>query len=163
MNRGFCVLLLALTLTACSPAVSAPIPAPAPPPAAPQHAVATSTPPPAPVMPCGATARACVSLSQRLAWLLEGGQVVHGPVPTMPGGPADPTPVGTWRVDRKNKVYRSRQYNLPMPNSVFFYPGVAFHEGSLTEYSHGCLHLSKEDSERFFAALQRGDEVQVVA
>ncbi|SDX22474.1 L,D-transpeptidase catalytic domain [Amycolatopsis xylanica] len=104
-----------------------------------------------------------MSLSQRLAWLLEDGKVVEGPVPTMPGGPADPTPVGTWRVDRKNKVYRSRQYDMPMPNSVFFYPGIAFHEGSLTEYSHGCLHLSKEDSERFYAALQRGDEVQIVA
>ncbi|WP_370945561.1 L,D-transpeptidase [Amycolatopsis sp. cg5] len=162
MNRALFALLLGATLTACSPAVSAPLP-PAPVVAPAPATTPVSTPAPAPVMPCAATTRACVSLSQRLAWLLEDGQVVYGPVPTMPGGPADPTPVGTWPVDRKNKVYRSRQYNLPMPNSVFFYPGVAFHEGSLTEFSHGCLHLSKEDSERFFAALQRGDRVQVVA
>lgn len=33
----------------------------------------------------------------------------------------------------------------PMPYSVFFAPGgIAFHEGSLTEDSHGCVRLAAD-------------------
>uniref|UniRef100_UPI00117836A5 L,D-transpeptidase n=1 Tax=Amycolatopsis kentuckyensis TaxID=218823 RepID=UPI00117836A5 len=50
-----------------------------------------------------------------------------------------------------------------MPNSVFFAPGgIAFHEGSLSRYSAGCVHLSNAASLKFFTALEKGDEVQVV-
>jgi hypothetical protein len=45
---------------------------------------------------------------------------------------------------------------------VFFYPGVAFHQGSLAKYSNGCVHLSAAVSLKFFSSLDKGDEVQVV-
>ncbi len=41
--------------------------------------------------------------------------------------------------------------------------GIAFHEGSLTELSHGCVHLSPEAAKYYFNALLVGEMVQVVA
>jgi lipoprotein-anchoring transpeptidase ErfK/SrfK len=50
-----------------------------------------------------------------------------------------------------------------MPYSVFFAPGgIAFHEGSVTENSHGCVHLAPDAAPVFFDSLVRGDVVQVV-
>jgi lipoprotein-anchoring transpeptidase ErfK/SrfK len=49
-----------------------------------------------------------------------------------------------------------------MPYSVFFNGGDAFHEGSLAESSHGCVHLSRSSAETFYATLSPGDEVEVV-
>jgi len=48
-----------------------------------------------------------------------------------------------------------------MPNSVFFNGGIAFHTGSLTTLSHGCIHLSAAASEKFYG-LAIGQQVQVV-
>ncbi len=50
-----------------------------------------------------------------------------------------------------------------MPYSVFFSGGIAYHQGSLSEQSHGCIHLSRSAAKEFFAALDRGDAVQVVS
>ena len=74
------------------------------------------------------------------------------------------TPTGSFRAIRLEEVYFSKKYDdAPMPNSVFFTnTGVAFHQGSLTERSAGCIHLSKKSSTVFFDKLQVGDEVQVV-
>ncbi|NIH86045.1 L,D-transpeptidase [Amycolatopsis granulosa] len=113
-------------------------------------------------VPCAATVDACVDLSARKAWLLHDGQIVYGPVQIMPGMASHPTPVGTFRVSSKVKDYHSREFDAPMPNSVFFQPGVAFHQGSLSRYSHGCIHLSTSASEKFFSSLSSGDTVQVV-
>ena len=50
-----------------------------------------------------------------------------------------------------------------MPFSVYFTElGVAFHEGSLEDQSHGCIHLSNEDAVHFFDVLQPSDIVVVV-
>ncbi len=63
----------------------------------------------------------------------------------------------------KEKVHLSKEFDdAPMPNSVFFYPGDAFHTGSLSVYSHGCIHLSAGASLKFFTTLHVGDVVQVV-
>ena len=113
-------------------------------------------------VPCAATVDACVDLSARKAWLLRDGEVVYGPVQIMPGMPNHPTPVGTFRVSSKVKDYHSREFDAPMPNSVFFQPGIAFHQGSLSKYSHGCIHLSTGASQKFFSTLSPGDTVQVV-
>ncbi|WP_328605096.1 L,D-transpeptidase family protein [Amycolatopsis sp. NBC_00345] len=117
----------------------------------------------APGVPCTITAKACVDLSIHQAWLLDDGQITFGPVKTMPGKAGSTTPLGTWKVLSKEKMHLSREFdNAPMPNSVFFYPGVAFHEGSLSKYSNGCVHLSQSSSLKFFNTLEKGDEVQVV-
>ena len=155
------------------PAMPAPVfPAPgglgAPPAAAPAPAAPPLPPmPAAPAkpagVPCAATVRACIDLAHNKAWLLRGGVVEYGPVPITSGKPGYRTPVGTFRVLSKERLHLSRAFdNAPMPYSVFFIPGIAFHQGSLAVTSHGCIHLSKSAALRFFGALARGDVVQAV-
>ncbi|MEV4318717.1 L,D-transpeptidase [Actinocrispum sp. NPDC049592] len=157
-----------LLLTACSQPQAQPLPAPAPTTTV-ETTTATSTPspepqraaPPAP--PCGPEVRACVSLSQDLAWLMNNGVVEYGPVPTTHGRPGQETPVGTFKVAWKDAEHRSSIYGDNMPHSVFFAAGgVAFHEGSLTDQSHGCVHLSPEAAKIFFDSLPVKAIVQVV-
>ncbi len=142
-------------------AVAAPEPPPAPPagPAAPAAPAA-----PAPTTPCAPTVRACVDLSAHRAWLTDGtGRVIEGPVPARGGSRSDPTPVGTFTVQWKDRDHRSRQFdNAPMPNSVFFAPGIAFHGGDPSDNSNGCIHLGSRSSQHFFDGLREGDPVQVV-
>lgn len=116
-----------------------------------------------PGVPCAATVSACLDLSAHKAWLLTDGKVSYGPVPALPGRPGHSTPVGTFKVYSKEKMHLSKQFGeARMPNSVFFYPGDAFHAGSLSVYSHGCVHLSNAASLKFFNTLSIGDVVQVV-
>jgi lipoprotein-anchoring transpeptidase ErfK/SrfK len=114
-------------------------------------------------VPCSAAARACVDLSAREAWLVRDGKVVYGPVSIMPGRVGWRTPQGTFHVLFKDANYFSHEFQAPMPDSVFFASGIAFHVGSLSVHSHGCVHLSSTSASKFFHALQVGDEVQVVA
>ena len=155
------------------PAIPAPVfPAPgglgAPPAAAPAPAAPPLPPKPAAPakpagVPCAATVRACIDLAHNKAWLLRGGVVEYGPVPITSGKPGYRTPVGTFRVLSKERLHLSRAFdNAPMPYSVFFIPGIAFHQGSLAVTSHGCIHLSKSAALRFFGSLARGDVVQAV-
>jgi hypothetical protein len=117
-------------------------------------------PPPPPCLP---TARACVDLSTAHAWLLDAGRVVRGPVRITPGHESTPTPRGEFGVQWKARTYTSREYNRPMPWSVFFADGgVAFHEGSPDTFSAGCVKLGADDARAFFEFLQVGDRVQVV-
>ena len=121
----------------------------------------TTTPPPVP--PCAVTTGACVSLAQRLAWLLRDGRVVRGPVPAGFGSPDDATPAGSFHVVWKDREHRSSVYGTDMPNSVFFAAGgIAFHAGPLDVPSHGCVHLTGTDSAAFFDGLNVGDAVQVL-
>ncbi|MFG1640797.1 L,D-transpeptidase family protein [Amycolatopsis sp. NPDC049252] len=121
-----------------------------------------------PGVPCAAAAAssgtaACVDLSAHKTWILQGGKVVYGPVSMLPGRKGYATPTGTFHVLSKEKVHLSKEFdNAPMPNSVFFYPGDAFHTGSLSVYSHGCIHLSASSSLKYFTTLHVGDVVQVV-
>ena len=114
-------------------------------------------------VPCAATVRACIDLAHNKAWLLRNGVVEYGPVPITSGKSGYRTPVGTFRVLSKERLHLSRAFdNAPMPYSVFFIPGIAFHQGSLSVPSHGCIHLSKAAAIRFFGSLARGDAVQAV-
>ncbi len=105
---------------------------------------------------------ACVDLSALKTWLLQDGKIIYGPVKHLPGKKGFATPTGVFHVSAKVKNYHSKAYDAPMPNSVFFLPGIAFHTGSLSVYSHGCLHLGAAASQKYFTTLQRGDVVQVV-
>jgi hypothetical protein len=113
--------------------------------------------------PCSSSARACLDLSTNRAWLLQGGKVQYGPVPVTHGRKGYLTPPGTFRVSFKDIDHKSSLYDsAPMPYSVFFNGGVAFHQGSLRQLSHGCVHLSRAAAQTFFDTLQTGDVVQVV-
>lgn len=118
----------------------------------------------APGTPCKTTVSACVQLSTKKAWLISGGKVSYGPVPITSGRPGWRTPPGMFAVTFKNINHKSSLFNdAPMPYSVFFNGGIAFHQGSLSQQSHGCIHLSKAAAQTFFSALSRGEPVQVVS
>lgn len=113
--------------------------------------------------PCSIAEGACLRLSTNEAWLIYHGAASYGPVPVTHGKPGYETPTGTFPVLRKVKNDWSVPYNAPMPNSTYFTSsGIAFHEGSLTELSHGCVHLSPEAAVTFYDNLLIGEQVQVV-
>ena len=113
--------------------------------------------------PCDIKDGACLRLSTNEAWLVYRGSMSYGPVPVTHGRSGYETPVGTFSVLRKVKDDWSVPYNAPMPYSVYFtQSGIAFHEGSLTEQSHGCVHLGHDAAVTFFDNLFVGEQVQVV-
>ena len=128
-------------------------------------APAPAAPAPAPLAagtPCTVTARACVDLASRTAWLIEDGAVRRGPVSVQIGDEIDPTPHGTFQVEWKAEQWTSREYLTQMPYSVFFAEGgIAFHEGQQDTNSAGCVKLVHADAVAFFEYLQVGDEVQI--
>jgi lipoprotein-anchoring transpeptidase ErfK/SrfK len=128
------------------------------------NATIVKEPPPPPAgVPCGAGVSACIDLSANRSWLIDDGKVTYGPVPITHGRPGWRTPPGSFRVGWKDIDHKSSEFdNAPMPYSVFFNGGIAFHEGSLSEESHGCIHLSGGAARTYYNALEVGDTVQVV-
>jgi hypothetical protein len=114
---------------------------------------------------CPAAATACVDLAEHLTWLQADGKVNFGPVRMEPGPPGTPhaTPRGTFQVSWKaGPQFVSNIYGDPMPWAVFFAPGgIAFHGGSLTTSSHGCVHLTVPNARYYNAHLPIGAEVVV--
>ncbi len=114
---------------------------------------------------CPPAATACADLSRHLTWLQSDGKVTFGPVRMEPGPPgsANATPRGTFTVIWKggpNVV--STTYHEPMPWAVqFTYDGTAFHAGSLTVPSHGCVHLTMANAHYYNEHLAIGAEVVV--
>jgi lipoprotein-anchoring transpeptidase ErfK/SrfK len=114
-------------------------------------------------MPCAISGDgACVSLSAKRAWLVQDGQVVRS-APVTSGRPGERTPTGTFHVTWKDADHLSSEFDdAPMPWSVFFNGGIAFHTGSLSRQSAGCIHLSDAVARQFFRTLAVGDTVVVV-
>jgi hypothetical protein len=115
---------------------------------------------------CPAAAVACVDLTRHLTWLQADGKVSFGPVRMEPGKPGSgphATPTGTFQVQWKaGPSFMSDIYNEPMPWATFFAPGgVAFHGGSLTNWSHGCVHLTVANAHYYNEHLPIGAEVVV--
>jgi hypothetical protein len=110
---------------------------------------------------CPPAATACADLSARLTWLQSDGTITYGPVRIEPGLPR--TPRGTFHVEWKAGAhYMSTEYHEPMPYAVFFAPGgIAFHGGSLTAPSHGCIHLDIGSARYYDDHLPVGAEVVV--
>jgi hypothetical protein len=120
--------------------------------------------------PCTITARACVDLDSQRAWLFSDGAIVRGPVKVATGGNGKPTPIGhSLRVYNKDAQHKSQESKLPngqpapMPWSVFFADGgIAFHSGSPSRSSSGCIHLNLADAKAWYNYMAIGDQVQVV-
>jgi hypothetical protein len=113
---------------------------------------------------CPVAATACVDLKDHLTWLQARGRITYGPVAMEPGTPgtSDATPRGTFHVTWKaGPGYMSSEYHEPMPWAVFFINGVAFHGGSLTKHSHGCVHLAIGNARYYHDHLPVGAEVVV--
>jgi L,D-transpeptidase catalytic domain len=123
--------------------------------------------------PCTSAASACVDVLKKQAWLIKDGKILRGPVPIATGGKGEDTPTGdVFRVYRKDKLHKSEEYKIkagpkkgqpaPMPDAVFFEDGgIAFHSGSPSTASAGCVHLGAADALAFFNFLQIGQHVQV--
>ena len=114
---------------------------------------------------CPAAAMACVDLAAHLTWLQAGGRVTFGPVQMEPGEPgsAHQTPRGTFHVAWKaGPAYVSDIYGDAMLWATFFaVGGIAFHGGSLTQWSHGCVHLTPASARYYNVHLPVGAEVFV--
>ena len=114
---------------------------------------------------CPATASACVDLTGHFTWLQDDGKVSYGPVQMEPGKPGSQhqTPRGTFIVSWKaGPSYVSSTYREAMPWATFFGTGGdAFHGGSLTSWSHGCVHLTDSNAHYFNEHLPVGAQVVV--
>jgi len=114
---------------------------------------------------CPAAAVACVDLTRHITWLQSGGKISFGPVQMEPGKPGGghETPRGTFYVSWKaGPAYMSTTYHEPMPWATFFAAGgIAFHGGSLTQWSHGCVHLTTPNARYYNEHLPIGSEVVV--
>lgn len=111
---------------------------------------------------CPAWARACVDLTHNVSWLQSNGTITYGPVPISSGRPGYRTPSGSYQIYWKDKNHRSSLFNnAPMPNSLFFNGGIAFHEGDPDVMSHGCIHLTWSASQKYWDYLRNGDTVVV--
>ena len=110
---------------------------------------------------CPPAASACADLNAGLTWLQSDGKITYGPVRMKPGLPR--TPRGTFHVEWKAGAdYVSAEFGEPMPYAVFFAPGgIAFHGGSLTKKSHGCIHLDIDSARYYNDHLPVGAEVLV--
>jgi lipoprotein-anchoring transpeptidase ErfK/SrfK len=105
---------------------------------------------------------ACVDLAAHVSWLQQDGRVIFGPVPALGGAGRERTPRGIFHVAYKVLHSYSTEFHEPMPFAVYFATGgIAFHEGSLTKASHGCVHLGARAAARYFAGLSVGAEVDV--
>jgi L,D-transpeptidase catalytic domain len=114
---------------------------------------------------CPAASTACVDLTRHISWLQAGGKVTFGPVQMEPGKPGGghETPRGTFHVAWKaGPGYMSTTYHEAMPWATFFaVGGIAFHGGSLTAWSHGCVHLTDANAHYYNEHLPVGAEVVV--
>jgi lipoprotein-anchoring transpeptidase ErfK/SrfK len=67
------------------------------------------------------------------------------------------TPTGTYRPQRLEREWYSRQYDdAPMPYSVFFSGGYAIHGGHSRvggPASHGCVRLTTGNAAQFFSLV----------
>lgn len=71
------------------------------------------------------------------------------------------TPPGEWRPYRMHTMWHSRQYNMaPMPHSVFFNGGIAFHATGATgrlgsRASAGCVRLHPRNARTLFNLVKK--------
>jgi hypothetical protein len=112
---------------------------------------------------CPRAATACADLRDHITWLQYRGRITYGPVRMEPGRPGDRTPRGIFHVAWKAGAhYISTSFGVPIPYAVFFAAGgIAFHAGSLTNSSHGCIHLTLRNARYYHDHLRIGAEVAV--
>lgn len=107
-----------------------------------------------------------ISLSDQLAYLYRGGELVA--VSTVSTGTdRNPTPTGIFEVLEKKPMHRSRKYdNAPMPHMqrIDQY-GIALHAGHLPGYaaSHGCIRLPAKFAARLYQVTELGSTVVIGA
>lgn len=119
---------------------------------------------PEPVRRAGLGRRIEVLLDRQLALLIEHDRVLRV-VHISTGAPGTSTPMGSYRVYRKERLSWSVPFEVWMPWASYFTGGIAFHEyWSVPAYpaSHGCVRVNRLDASGLFAFAAPGTPVQVV-
>lgn len=107
-----------------------------------------------------------VDLNTQLISVFRAGHEI-GTAVVLYGADGLPTPTGKFPIRAKTRNHRSRTYdNAPMPYSLWLTrDGVAIH-GSNVRWgfaTHGCVGVPSAFAGKLFAALNVGDEVQIVS
>ena len=103
-----------------------------------------------------------VQLGRQLALLIENDKVVRSV--HISSGAGGATPVGSFRVYRKERYSWSVPFKVWLPWASYFTGGVAFHEfGSVPTYaaSHGCVRVNHYDAPTLFEFARQGTPVDV--
>jgi len=104
--------------------------------------------------------------TQRMTVVVDGAAIHSWPVSTAQTGYE--TPAGSYYVQRMERMWRSRKYNMaPMPHALFFEGGLAIHGTSAVRQlgrpaSHGCVRLSPSNARRLFELVRQHGGAQVV-
>lgn len=110
----------------------------------------------------GAGRRIEVQLRRQLALLIDDNRVVRAV--HISSGAGGKTPIGSFRVFRKERYSWSVPFKVWLPWASYFTGGVAFHEfGSVPTYaaSHGCVRVNTYDAETLFGFAETGTPVDV--
>ena len=103
-----------------------------------------------------------VQLRRQLALLIEANRVVR--TVHVSSGAGGKTPLGSFRVYRKERYSWSVPFKVWLPWASYFTGGVAFHEfGSVPTYaaSHGCIRVNHYDAATLFGFAETGTPVDV--
>jgi lipoprotein-anchoring transpeptidase ErfK/SrfK len=113
-------------------------------------------------IPAEGDTKVIVDRLTQLFYVYRGDKLV-GVATASTGKKGQETPLGFWKVLRKQKLGYSRKYdNAPMPFMQMYDPkGIAFHAGPNPGYpaSHGCVRLPKAFAEKLFTLTKVGTEV----
>lgn len=115
-------------------------------------------------LPKDGDAKVVIDLMSQLFYVYRGGTLV-GVATISSGKPGKETPLGFWKVFRKQVKGFSRKYdNAPMPYmQMYDEKGIAFHAGKNPGYpaSHGCVRLPLKFAEALYKMTKIGTEVVV--
>jgi lipoprotein-anchoring transpeptidase ErfK/SrfK len=104
--------------------------------------------------------------AQRMRVYVDGGLTYAWPVST--ARPGYRTPAGSYRVQRMERMWYSRKYDMsPMPYSLFFRGGYAIHGTYATRQlgrpaSHGCVRLHPANARALFGLVQSRGGARIV-
>jgi lipoprotein-anchoring transpeptidase ErfK/SrfK len=111
-----------------------------------------------------APAKVVIDRMQQLMFVYKGDALV-GVSTISSGKKGKETPLGYWKVFRKQVKGFSRKYdNAPMPYmQMYDEMGIAFHGGNLPGYpaSHGCVRLPIEFAKKLYGLTTMGTEVVI--
>jgi hypothetical protein len=112
----------------------------------------------------GAGSRVEVHLLRQVALLIRGNRVERA-LHVSTGAPATPTPVGDFRVYRKERQSWSVPFNVWLPWASYFNLGIALHGSpDVPAYpaSHGCVRIPLAEASAVYAFARLGVSVHVV-
>ena len=104
--------------------------------------------------------------TQRMTVAVDGAAVYSWPVSTARQGYE--TPAGSYYVQRMERMWHSRKYDMsPMPHALFFEGGLAIHGTSAIRKlgrpaSHCCVRLSPSNARTLFELVREHGGAQVV-